>query len=81
MYKLNYCLDCKRVFVINDKCKYCNSKNVKILKPGKIVNVTNDKDKARFLRYNEGKAIVILYTKDNKKIIKEFEVEKIKKIL
>ena len=81
MYKLNYCLDCQRVITIDDKCKYCNSKNVRELKRGKAVNIIGDKNKARFLRYKDGKVSVILYTEDKQKIIKDFEIEKIKKIL
>ena len=77
MYKLNYCLDCQRVFTIDDKCKYCNSKNVRELKRGKAVNIIGDKNKARFLRYKDGKVSVILYTEDKQKIIKDFEIEKI----
>ena len=81
MYKLNYCLDCQRVFTIDDKWKYCNSKNVRELKRGKAVNIIGGKNKARFLRYKDGKVSVILYTEDKQKIIKDFEIEKIKKIL
>ena len=58
MYKLNYCLDCQRVFTIDDKCKYCNSKNVRELKRGKAVNIIGGKNKARFLRYKDGKVSV-----------------------
>lgn len=81
MYKLNYCLDCQRVFTIDYKCKYCNSKNVRELKRGKAVNIIGGKNKARFLRYKDGKVSVILYTEDKQKFIKDFEIEKIKKIL
>ena len=66
---------------LDDKCKYCNSKNVRELKRGKAVNIIGDKNKARFLRYKDGKVSVILYTEDKQKIIKDFEIEKIKKIL
>ena len=38
------------------------------------------KNKARFLRYKDGKVSVILYPEDKQKIIKDFEIEKIKKI-
>ena len=46
-----------------------------------MINVNGDKNKARFLRYKDGKVSVILYTEDKQKIIKDFEIEKIKKIL
>lgn len=48
MYKLNYCLDCQRVFTIDDKCKYCNSKNVRELKRGKAVNIIGVKIRQDF---------------------------------
>ena len=68
MQKLNYCLDCQRVFTINDKCEYCNSTNIKELKRGKSVNVIGSKSKGNYLRYKEGKVSLIIYTEDKLEI-------------
>ena len=29
MKRLNYCLDCQRVFTSENVCEYCNSNNIK----------------------------------------------------
>ncbi len=59
MRKLNYCLDCQRIFTSENVCEYCNSNNIKELKRGKSVNIIGSKDKARYLKYREGKVSVI----------------------
>lgn len=81
MHRLNYCLDCQRVFISDKECEYCNSNNIKELKRGKSVNIIGSKNKARYLKYKEGKVNVIVYNEDNQKIIKEYEIDKIRKIL
>lgn len=81
MQRLNYCLECQRVFTINDKCEYCNSPNVKELKRGKAVNVIGSKNKGSYLRYKEGKVSIIVCTEENKKLIKEYDIGNIRKIL
>lgn len=81
MQRLNYCVDCQRVFTDNSKCKYCNSNNIKELKRGKSINIIGSKNKARFLKYKDGKISAILYTEDNKKIVKDFYMSSIRKIL
>ena len=81
MQRLNYCLDCHKVFTIQDKCEYCSSTNIKELKRGKSVNIIGSKNKGRYLKYKEGKVSVIVYTEDNEKMVKEYEIDKIKKIL
>lgn len=81
MQRLNYCLDCQRVFIVKEKCEYCNSSNVKELKRGKSVNIIGSKNKGRYLKYKEGKVSLIIYTEDNKKLIKEYDISNIRKIL
>ncbi|MEN8078095.1 hypothetical protein ABFP60_14105 [Clostridioides difficile] len=81
MQRLNYCLDCQRVFTSENVCEYCDSKNVKELKRGKAVNIIGSKNKASYLRYKEGKVSVIVYTEDKQKIIKEYDIKNIRKIL
>ena len=81
MQRLNYCLDCQRVFIVKEKCEYCNSKNVKELKRGKSVNIIGSKNKGRYLKYKEGKVSLIIYTEDKQKLIKEYDINSIRKIL
>lgn len=81
MKKLNYCVDCQRVFLATDKCEYCKSGNVKELKRGKSVNIIGSKNKGSFLKYKEGMVSVIIYTEDKKKILKDFSVESVRKII
>lgn len=81
MQKLNYCLDCQRVFILENVCEYCNSKNVKELKQGKSINIIGSKNKGSYLRYKEGKVSVIVNTEDKQKIIKEYDIDSIRKIL
>lgn len=81
MQRLNYCLDCQRVFIVKEKCEYCNSNNVKELKRGKSVNIIGSKNKGRYLKYKEGKVSLIIYTEDKQKLIKEYDINSIRKIL
>lgn len=81
MQRLNYCLDCQRVFIVKEKCEYCNSSNVKELKRGKSVNIIVSKNKGRYLKYKEGKVSLIIYTEDKQKLIKEYDINSIRKIL
>lgn len=81
MQKLNYCLDCQRVFTSENKCEYCNSQNIKELKRGKSINIIGSKNKGSYLKYKEGKVSVIVNTEDKQKIIKEYDIDSIRKIL
>ncbi|WP_294134920.1 hypothetical protein [uncultured Clostridium sp.] len=81
MKRLNYCLDCQRVFTSKNVCEYCNSNNIKELKRGKSVNIIGSKDKASYLKYKEGKVSVIVYAENKQKFIKEYDIDKIRKIL
>ena len=81
MKRLNYCLDCKRVFTSVNICEYCNSNNIKELKRGKSVNIIGSKDKGSYLKYKEGKVSVIIYADNKQKFIKEYAIDKIRKIL
>ena len=81
MKRLNYCLDCQRVFTSKNVCEYCNSNNIKELKRGKSVNIIGSKDKGSYLKYKEGKVSVIIYADNKQKFIKEYAIDKIKKIL
>lgn len=81
MKKLNYCLDCQRIFTVNEKCEYCNSNNIKELKRGKSVNIIGSKNKGRYLKYKDGKVSLIIYTEDKQKLIKEYDIKNVRKIL
>lgn len=81
MQKLNYCIDCQRVFTSESVCEYCNSKNIKELKRGKSINIIGSKNKGSYLKYKEGKISVIVNIEDKQKIIKEYDIDSIIKIL
>ncbi len=81
MDKLNYCLDCQRIFDASAQCTYCNSENVKALDRRAPVNVIGTKLKGKVLQTKEGMVHVLFEGEKKVKSIKEFEASKIRKIL
>jgi len=81
MEKLNYCLDCKRIFTLDEKCEYCSSVNIKELAKNAPVSVIGGKLKGKFLNCKQGKAQVLFREQDNTKSIREYEPSKIRKVL
>jgi len=81
MDKLNYCLDCKRIFVLNDKCEYCSSVNIKDLTKNAPISVIGSKLKGRVLNCKQGMVQVLFKDQGNTKTIREYEPSKIRKVL
>lgn len=81
MDKLNYCVDCKRIFNPAPVCSYCNSENVKDLAQRAPVNVLGTKLKGRLFKVHSDKAQILLVDDKQSKSIKEFEASKLQKVL
>lgn len=81
MQLLNYCLDCQRVFSSNDQCEYCGSYSTKALKKSTSVNVIGTKIKGKVLNCKDGVANIIVVTEAREKVIKDYEIKSLKKIL
>lgn len=81
MKTLNYCLECKRVFTSNERCEFCNSDKIKLLKKGTSVNVIGSKIKGSIFNYKEDLVSLIIITENKERIIKEYKANNLKKIL
>ena len=81
MHRLFYCLDCKRVFPSSEKCEFCNSNNIKPLKKGTSVNVIGSKTKGSIFNCKGDIASLIIVTEGKEKVIKEYRIDNLKKIL
>lgn len=80
MSKLYFCTDCKRV-IKEEVCNYCNSSETKELKVGSPVNVIGTKEKGRILKIMDNKARLLIRTESNDKVIREYDYNKLRKIL
>ncbi len=81
MHKLYYCLDCKRVFVNEEKCDYCQSNKVKEVKKNCPVNILGTKQKGRVLKIAKDSASILLINEANETYIKDYSAENLKKVL
>ena len=81
MKKLVYCLNCRKISVLQEKCPGCNSKAFKELNKNAPVNVIGSKIKGRIYKVNEETVDVLIVGQQNQKTIKAFEYSKLKKIL
>lgn len=81
MRKLYYCLECKRVSEKEESCMYCSSHNIKELVKDAPVSILGSKLKGRVLKIEEGKARLLITDESNNKYIKEYEADKLKKVL
>ena len=81
MGKLYYCTECKRVFKSNAKCEYCNAEVTKELEIGTPVSVIGTKLKGNVLKIMVDAVALIVRDQSNNKMIKEFEIDKLKKVL
>lgn len=81
MCKLYYCLDCKRISEKEESCSYCSSQNIKELTKNAPVNVIGSKLKGRVLKVEEGKARLLISDETNNRYIKEYEADKLRKVL
>lgn len=76
-----YCLQCKRIFLEDDKCKYCNCAAIKPLKINSPVNVIGSKVKGKVSKINKENLTLIIYNAANEKCLKDYTVDKIRKII
>ncbi|SCJ99215.1 Uncharacterised protein [uncultured Clostridium sp.] len=81
MKSLNYCLECKRVFESNERCEFCSSDKIKTLKKGTSVNVIGSKIKGSVFNYKDDLVSLVIVTENKERIIKEYKVNNLKKIL
>ncbi|NMM64188.1 hypothetical protein HBE96_16300 [Clostridium sp. P21] len=81
MDRVYYCIDCKRV-IANDKvCDYCKGEDLKQLTIKAPVNVIGTKIKGKVLKIKAGKVNILTRNEANEKVIKEYELEQLKKLL
>lgn len=81
MKSLNYCLECRRVFECNETCEFCGSDKVKSLKKGTSVNVIGSKIKGNVFKWKDDLISLIIVTENKERIIKEYKVKNIQKVL
>lgn len=80
---INYCLSCLRVFKLedHDSCPHCHSTFLRELKKDTPVNVMGTKIKGRVFKLLDDTALLIVITEHKEKLIKEYPINKLKKIL
>ncbi|MGL5616853.1 MAG: hypothetical protein ACRDD2_11590 [Sarcina sp.] len=78
---LNYCSKCSRVFKENDNCPYCSEGHGVILKKNAPVNVIGTKVKGNLFKVSDEKVFLLVKTENKEKILKEYSIDKIRKIL
>lgn len=78
---MTYCLQCRRIFQGDVACPYCNSTFTKELSKNSPVNVMGSKIKGKVLKVENGKARLLIIDENNEKHIREYEAEKLRKIL
>lgn len=81
MLKLNYCVDCKRIFAAESICTYCKSENVRELKENSPVNVIGTKLKGRVIKSNQDMVQLLIPDEGKSRSIRQLGVDKIRKIL
>ena len=81
MQNLNYCLECKRLFLESNKCEFCDSKNIKPIKKSTSVNVIGSKVKGKILNFKEGIVNIIVITESKEKVVKGYKVKELRKVL
>ena len=81
MQNLDYCLACRRLFLEGEICEYCGSKNTKPIKKSTSVNVIGSKIKGKILNCKEGIANVVVITESKERIVKDYSVSELRKIL
>jgi hypothetical protein len=81
MDKINYCLECRKIFISENLCTNCNSSNIKELAMKSPVNIIGTKTKGRFLGVKQGQAEILFTDESKNQSVKCFDISKIKKIL
>ncbi|QAT40705.1 hypothetical protein [Clostridium sp. JN-9] len=81
MDKLYFCTDCKRILKDSDQCEYCNSSSIKELNVGVPVNVIGTKLKGKVLKIKSGNVKLLIKDENKDTYIKEYEAEKLRKVI
>lgn len=81
MQNLDYCLDCRRLFLESEKCEFCGSENIKPIKKSTSVNVIGSKVKGKILNCKDGVVNVIVITESKERVVKNYSVRELKKVL
>ncbi|WP_017416248.1 MULTISPECIES: hypothetical protein [Clostridium] len=81
MNKIYYCVDCKRIGSNSEKCSYCNGSYLKEIVQGSPVNVIGTKQKGKVLKVEQDRVKLIVIDEAKNKLIKEYKIEQLKKVL
>lgn len=81
MEKLYYCGECKRVVKNGESCDFCGSNYVMELSVGAPVNVIGTKLKGKVLKIKNNTARLLIRDESNNKFIREYEGDKLRKVL
>lgn len=81
MQNLDYCLECRRLFLENEKCEFCGSENIKPIKKSTSVNVIGSKVKGKILNCKEGIVNVVVVTEAKERVVKDYQVKELRKVL
>lgn len=81
MYKLYYCLDCRRVFNSDANCQYCGSEKLKELKKDSPVSIIGTKQKGKVFKIQEGEVKILIISESKERVIRDYKSEKLKKII
>lgn len=81
MYKVYYCVNCKRIIGNSEICDYCKSSDIKEVNMKSPVNVIGTKVKGRIFKVKDGTVDLLIRDEYNNKMIKEFNIKELKKIL
>lgn len=81
MQNLDYCLECRRLFLESEKCEFCGSENIKPIKKSTSVNVIGSKVKGKILNCKDGVVNVIVITESKERVVKNYSVRELKKVL
>lgn len=77
---ISYCKQCRRLFKEEGICPYCENSG-KVMKKNSPVNVIGTKIKGNIFKIKEDSISVIITLEDKTKVIKDYSVEKLRKIV
>jgi hypothetical protein len=81
MSKLYYCGECKRVITSSENCSYCSGSLINELSVGAAVNIIGTKLKGKVLRIKDNSARLLIRDEGNNKLIREYEGDKLRKVI
>ncbi len=81
MDKLYYCGECRRVVKSSESCSYCGGSFINELSVGAPVNVIGTKLKGKVLKIKENQVRLLMRDEGNSKFIREYEGDKLRKVI